>query len=200
MDKKVKLTASLLLLAVFLLFSLVGNGSKIQIWEEKEVVQPLDSKKNVNETLEDGQGETRSDQIFVDVRGCVQRPGVYQVPVESRVFEVIDLAGGFTDDAELKSVNRAAVLLDEQVIHVLSKEEFEQQQRLHPGYVDGLVELNSADSTALESLSGIGPSMAERIIQYRDENGPFQRIEDLMKVSGIGEKTFQKLKGDICVR
>ena len=140
--------------------------------------------------------------IFVDVIGCVVNPGVYQLEEGSRVFQALELAGGLTEEAEVKSINRAAVLSDEQVITVLSVEEYEEMQKNSGGlgFVDGKVELNSADAKALESLSGIGPSMAEKILQYRQEHGRFHKIEDLMKVPGIGEKTFQQIKDKICVQ
>ena len=139
--------------------------------------------------------------IFVDVIGCVVNPGVYQLEEGSRVFQALELAGGLTEEAEVKSINRAAVLSDEQVITVLSVDEYEKMQNNSGGlgFVDGKVELNSADAKALESLSGIGPSMAEKILQYRQEHGRFNKIEDLMKVPGIGEKTFQQIKDKICV-
>ena len=200
----IKITASLFLLAVFLLLSLMGKGSNISYETEKtqrgsEIATEESMVEIENDKIDD---PAFSKIIFVDVIGCVVNPGVYQLEEGSRVFQALELAGGLTEEAEVKSINRAAVLSDEQVITVLSVEEYEEMQKNSGGlgFVDGKVELNSADAKALESLSGIGPSMAEKILQYRQEHGRFHKIEDLMKVPGIGEKTFQQIKDKICVQ
>ena len=149
--------------------------------------------------------------IYVDVRGCVNAPGVYRLPAGSRVFEAIALAGGMSPLAAPESVNQAALLSDEQHITVLSVEEYEKGEQAASAAgkattsvasnvaSDSKVNLNAADSPQLQSLSGIGPSMAQRIIDYRQEHGAFQRVEDLQKVRGIGAKTFDKLKDNICI-
>ena len=200
----IKITASLFLLAVFLLLSLMGKGSNISYETEKN---QLESAIDGVESRVEIEGDKIDDPafskiIFVDVIGCVVNPGVYQLEEGSRVFQALELAGGLTEEAEVKSINRAAILSDEQVITVLSVDEYEEMQNNSEGlgFVDGKVELNSADAKALESLSGIGPSMAEKILQYRQEHGRFDKIEDLMKVPGIGEKTFQQIKDKICVQ
>ena len=200
----IKITASLFLLAVFLLLSLMGKGSGISYeTEETQRGSVIATEKSMVEIENDKIDDPAfSKIIFVDVIGCVVNPGVYQLEEGSRVFQALELAGGLTEEAEVKSINRAAVLSDEQVITVLSVEEYEEMQKNSGGlgFVDGKVELNSADAKALESLSGIGPSMAKKILQYRQEHGRFHKIEDLMKVPGIGEKTFQQIKDKICVQ
>ena len=200
----IKITASLFLLAVFLLLSLMGKGSGISYeTEETQRGSVIATEKSMVEIENDKIDDPAfSKIIFVDVIGCVVNPGVYQLEEGSRVFQALELAGGLTEEAEVKSINRAAVLSDEQVITVLSVDEYEEMQNNSEGlgFVDGKVELNSADTRALESLSGIGPSMAEKILQYRQEHGRFDKIEDLMKVAGIGEKTFQQIKDKICVQ
>ena len=200
----IKITASLFLLAVFLLLSLMGKGSNISYeTEETQRGSVIATEKSMVEIENDKIDDPAfSKIIFVDVIGCVVNPGVYQLEEGSRVFQALELAGGLTEEAEVKSINRAAVLSDEQVITVLSVEEYEEMQKNNGGlgFVDGKVELNSADAKALESLSGIGPSMAKKILQYRQEHGRFHKIEDLMKVPGIGEKTFQQIKDKICVQ
>lgn len=200
----IKITASLFLLAVFLLLSLMGKGSNISYeTEETQRGSAIATEESMVEIENDKIDDPAfSKIIFVDVIGCVVNPGVYQLEEGSRVFQALELAGGLTEEAEVKSINRAAVLSDEQVITVLSVDEYEEMQNNSEGlgFVDGKVELNSADAKALESLSGIGPSMAEKILQYRQEHGRFDKIEDLMKVPGIGEKTFQQIKDKICVQ
>ena len=187
----IKITASLFLLAVFLLLSLMGKGSNISYeTEETQRGGAIATEESMVEIENDKIDDPAfSKIIFVDVIGCVVNPGVYQLEEGSRVFQALELAGGLTEEAEVKSINRAAILSDEQVITVLSVDEYEEMQNNSEGlgFVDGKVELNSADAKALESLSGIGPSMAEKILQYRQEHGRFDKIEDLMKVPGIGE-------------
>lgn len=196
-DKRLKkITASLILLAVFLCFSFLGRGSEIRYENGMQ-----DSNTEVWEQ-QDQQGAPQ-DVIFVDISGCVANPGVYQLPLGSRLFQAIELAGGLTKEAEIRSVNRAKVLADEETVVVLSKEEYEarlSQPQSGEGYVDGKIDLNSASAEVLQRLSGVGPSMAQRILEYRSAHGAFSTIEELMNVSGIGEKTFAKLKEHICVR
>lgn len=202
--KKIKITASLFLLAVFLLLSLLGSDSGIEYETSGDQSgNAAAAGGNLEEIGGDESGNPTSPEvIFVDVIGCVVRPGVYQLEAGSRVFQALELAGGVTEDAEIQSINRAAVLSDEQVIRVLSVEEYEELKLENGGigFIDGKVDLNSADVKALESLSGIGPSMAQKIIDYREAHGSFSKAEDLMKVAGIGEKTFQRLKDKICVQ
>lgn len=206
----IKIAASLCLLAVFLCLSLVGSRGGITV-EPTEQSRPIQESENSASDGEDGAakeqsgqiGEQEADVIYVDISGCVVRPGVYCLPRGSRLFEAIELAGGLTEDADVRSINRAEQLKDEQRILVLSREEYEERQEQAGGSVGvsgGKININRADAAALEQLSGIGPSMAQRILEYRAANGDFQRIEDLMKVSGIGEKTFAKLRDHICVQ
>ena len=209
-----KVTAGIFLPAVFLCFSFLGGGDiaceepPVQI--EDEVLAGLSQ---AAEEAEDGAEDAiaAEEVIYVDVRGCVNAPGVYRLPAGSRVFEAIALAGGMSSLAAPESVNQAALLSDEQHITVLSVEEYEKGEqaagaagKATTGVAsnvasDGKVNLNAADSVQLQSLSGIGPSMAQRIIDYRQEHGAFQRVEDLQKVRGIGAKTFDKLKDNICI-
>ena len=209
-DKRlIKIAASLCLLAVFLCLSLVGTrgGITVEPAGQSGLIQGGESTPdggNGGTTGEGGQiGEEDTDVIYVDVSGCVVYPGVYCLPRGSRLFEAIELAGGLTDDADVRSINRAEQLKDEQRLLVLSREEYEEGQDQaggSAGVSGGKININRADAGTLEQLSGIGPSMAQRILEYRASNGDFQRIEDLMKVSGIGEKTFAKLRDHICVQ
>lgn len=147
----------------------------------------------------DSSGETG---IKVDVKGEVNQPGVYEVKSGKRVDDVIQLAGGMTEQADPSSVNLAQKLIDEMVIHVYSLESVppdevsEKPQSPNP---NGQVILNQATVEEIQTLNGIGPSKAEAIIQYRQENGPFQSVDDLLNVSGIGEKTIENIKEDIRV-
>ena len=147
-------------------------------------------------------GKTAAAQIYVDIGGQVKNPGVYTVKEGTRVFEVIEKAGGLTEDAFIEQINQAEAVTDGQKIVIPSSEDA--QQSLMPQTASGkdssgLVNINSADSETLQEIPGVGPATAEKIIAYRTENGRFSSIEDLKNVSGIGDKTFEKMKDKITV-
>jgi len=132
-----------------------------------------------------------SPQVVVHIVGAVVRPGVVRVPESSRVEDVLALAGGPTTDAELSGVNLARVIFDgEQIIVPTIGEELPAGE----GPRGGLVSLSRADSTALQTLPRVGPATAERIITWREANGPYRSIEDLLAVSGIGPATLEGLR------
>lgn len=144
---------------------------------------------------------------MVDIKGQVAAPGVYELPGDSRMKDAIDAAGGFLSDAEPKAINLAMKVQDEMVIYVPAIGEEAALPAPQPSAVpaggaeaaDALVNLNTATDADLMTLPGIGPSKAAAIIAYRTDNGNFQKIEDLTNVTGIGEKTFEKLKDSISV-
>lgn len=168
-----------------------------------KVEQKLEQKK-----LE--QQKEGSDRMIVDVKGGVKQPGVYEASSGERVIDVIKRAGGMIDDADGTQVNFAAHVEDEMIIYVPVKGETPpslpqasvSESAATTGSASaggakgsqGKVNLNSASQAELETLPGLGPSKAGAIIDYRNQNGPFQTEDDLKKVSGIGEKTFEKLK------
>lgn len=142
--------------------------------------------------------------IMVDIKGQVANPGVYELQTGARAKDAIQAAGGFLETAETLSINLAMVVQDEMVLYVPEIGEegaVPAIQAGEPAAADGspLVNLNTATAEELMTLTGIGPSKAEAILSYRTENGNFQSIEDLTKVSGIGDKTFEKLKEAITV-
>lgn len=142
--------------------------------------------------------------LVVDVAGAVASPGVVEVAEGDRVHDAIERAGGLAEDADVSSLNRAAILTDGQKVYVPRQGETTVPGASGPGTAqaaDGstLVNINTADEAALDGLPGVGPSTASDIIEDRDANGPFSSPEDLMRVSGIGEKKFEKLKSSICV-
>ena len=137
--------------------------------------------------------------VLVDVKGAVVTPGVYEVSANGRVKDVIQKAGGFLEEADQAQLNLAGKVIDEMMIYVPLKGE----TTVAAGSVtaeSGLISINTADLIELQQLPGIGPAKAEAIIQYREENGPFGASEDLQNISGIGEKTFEKLKDLITVQ
>lgn len=138
-------------------------------------------------------------KCFVHICGEVEKPGVYELEEGSRVFQAVEAAGGFTEEASQSSMNLAETIADGMQIVILSKEEAEAVQAAAEESAAGLVNINQASKEQLMALPGIGESRAEDIIRYREESGGFQRIEDIMKVSGIKDAAFQKIKDSITV-
>lgn len=168
--------------------------------------------------------EMQQAMIYVDVCGAVANPGVFQLAAGSRVFQAIEAAGGYLPEAALTCVNRAGALTDGQQLYILTQEEME-RQGLDPAEMSGAsdgqmngsagtgqntgmtaqvqqdnrININTADKAQLTMLTGIGATRAQAIIAYREENGPFAAIEDIMNVQGIKEGTFAKIKDEIVV-
>lgn len=150
-------------------------------------------------------------EIFVDVCGAVNQPGVYKMDSDSRVFQAIEAAGGMREDASGISVNQAQPLCDGQQIYVPTVQEAEdgmavpvssemQETEDNTTAEEGLVNLNTADAQTLKTLSGIGDSKAQAILAYREEHGSFSSIEEIMQVPGIKESTFSRIKDKIAVK
>ena len=145
------------------------------------------------------------EMIWVYVCGAVRVPGVYQLPAEGRVYQALDAAGGVTENAELRSLNQAALLKDGEQITVYTVQEIENaggMQAPNPGLQNGSagsgkININTAGQEELMKLSGIGEVRAQAIIKYREENGPFTAIEEIMNIEGIKEKSFSKIKDEI---
>lgn len=172
-------------------------------------IPPQPSEEVIREDAESTE-KTMIEKIMVDVKGAVKSPGVYELTTVDRVIDAIERAGGYTADAQSAAVNHAQKLQDEMVIYIPKTGE-EPAQSFANGQTtsspatsaDPLVDkvdLNSADEAKLTTLPGIGPSKAQAIIAYREESGPYKTIEDLKNVSGIGDKTFEKLKDKIMVK
>ncbi len=134
---------------------------------------------------------------MIDVKGQVVKPGVYELPAGSRVQDAIEAAGGFTSEADSRSINLALIVIDESSLYVPATGE-EQVVALSPqtSSVSGesVLNINQATEAELMELPGIGPSKAAAIVAYRDEVGRFQSTEELTEVTGIGDKTFEQLK------
>ena len=138
--------------------------------------------------------------IFVYICGAVRNPGVYELPSGSRVFSAVEAAGGMTEEAEARSLNQAEILEDGQQITVYTEEEAEKLPESggsESAGVSGRVNLNTATREALMTLPGIGEAKAQAVLDYREEHGDFQRIEDIQKVEGIKEKVYEKIKEQI---
>ena len=141
---------------------------------------------------------TQETVIFVDIKGAVKNPGVYQMKVGDRVKDALDAAGGLTDEADSQKVNLAKRLEDQMVIVV--PKVGEEAEEIPAGATskeeakEGKVNINTATVEELKTLKGVGDKKAEAIIEYRKKNGSFKTKEDLMKVRGIGKKLFESFE------
>ena len=174
---------------VALIFGLNGCQKKDVEINTLEVTETDDTEESETENTEIS---IDMEKIFVYVCGAVNKEGVYELTAGSRVYEAVELAGGFREDADVRSINQAEVLEDEERIYVpVIGEEL---QIGSDSDKDGKININKATKEELMTLPGVGESRAESIIQYRNDVGSFQSIEDIMQVSGIKEGLFEKIK------
>ncbi|GAA0177528.1 helix-hairpin-helix domain-containing protein [Clostridium sediminicola] len=193
---------------------------------EEQIVEDTKNDKEIEEILVDNSDvidqEKNKKLIMVEIKGFVQNPNVYSLEEGSRLYDLIDLAGGFDKNAYTKNLHLAEKIYDEETIVVYSTVEAKEfgdnlvsvfnssendividnnydMEKGQDSKSSNLVNINTADKNALKTLNSIGDVTAEKIINYRKENGTFKRIEDIKKVSGIGDKTFLNFKDEICV-
>lgn len=149
--------------------------------------------------------------ITVYVTGEVKRSGVYRLRKGDRVYQAIEMAGGALESADMKNIQMARKISDEETVYVPSPGETQSQpgataspnQPAQPssgGRQGGLININTASAAELDTLDGIGPTLAQRIIDFRTANGSFSTIEDINNVSGIGDKKYEAIKNSITVR
>ncbi|MGX7203752.1 helix-hairpin-helix domain-containing protein [Enterococcus pingfangensis] len=167
--------------------------------EPEEEVDPM-----IFATSSSQETKQSSQEWYVDVKGAVKKGGMYQIAQGMRLMDAIELAGGFTAEADQNQINFSKLLADQEIIYVpkigeeiptihetdLNKTAQEAEEKIN---------INTADSNELQQLSGIGEKRAADIVKYREENGSFRAVEDLTKVSGIGEKTLENLKDSITI-
>ena len=147
--------------------------------------------------------ETRTQLFFVDIGGAVEKPGVYEVSKDTRLFEVIEMAGGLSEDADTDHVNRASFVEDGQKIIIPVKGsdgtgDLDTTAASSTAVENGLININTASADELKTLNGIGDVMAEKILEYRSSRA-FKSKEDIMSVDGIGSKIYEKIKDRITV-
>lgn len=189
------------------------NTNKI----ESEVVETTES--NIIKEIEEPKEEIKN-YITVEIKGEVTNPGVYKIEENSRVIDLINLSGGFTQNALTININQAKKLSDEMVIVIYNKNDLKEEVKTEYVYLececpkitnDGCVNedkiednqntkisINNATKEELTKLNGIGEKIAEKIIEYRKEN-KFKTIEDIKNVSGIGESLYEKIKDSITI-
>ena len=197
------------LLVIVAVVALVAFASLMLLRPSSDVTLDRQAETERPQTASAAVTTNRSVVVVVHVDGAVVNPGVYELRSEiPRVGDAVDAAGGLAEGADTTSMNLAAPLGDGQKVHVPLQGEV---APVEAGDVAGsasagssdvgssLVNINSATVEELDSLPGVGPSTAAAIVEDRDANGPFSSPEDLMRVSGIGEKKFAKLRDHVCV-
>ncbi|MCF1601257.1 MAG: helix-hairpin-helix domain-containing protein [Tetragenococcus halophilus] len=186
--------ATLATVFVLAIYFSQSNNEQADAWEENESAFQQATEDSEKTTEETG-------KIIVDIKGEVNKPGVYELEGDARVKEVILEAGGLTKQAEEKQLNLAEKLQDQQMIYIPNKEEAEEMA------IDGdketgdnnedMIDINAADINELQKISGVGPAKAQAIVDYREENGAFESVDELNEISGFGEKTVEKLRDSI---
>ena len=170
--------------------------------EVSAVSKDSSSEKEVKK--EEKEESPEQDLITVDVKGAVKSPGIYDLPVGSRVHDAVQKAGGLTEEADSKSLNLAQKISDEALVYVPTKGEEVASQQTGSGTTastskDKKVNLNKASLEELKQVKGLGGKRAQDIIDHREANGKFKSVDELKKVSGIGAKTIEKLKDYVTV-
>lgn len=198
MNRKNKIIGSIIIVSIFCIFTIVGflKDNKEENFDDIFV-----ESKPVNSNDKDTAVESIK-FIKVEIKGEVQKPGVYSMNLGSRLEDLIDKAGGFTEKADKDRIQSLAKKLkDEECILVPNKNTpTEKVQLNNSGSAESdVININTADKDELEKIPGVGPVMAQKILDYREEKGYFNRVEDLNNVDGIGDKTLEKMKDKITV-
>jgi competence protein ComEA len=148
---------------------------------------------------ESGSGTEKPDTVFVYICGAVVSPGVYEVEAGSRICDVLELAGGFSEDAGTDYLNLAETVCDGEKVYVPTADELEVELIAEEEADSGKININTATKEQLVTLPGIGESKADSIISYRSEHGGFSSIEEIMEIPGIKDAVFSKIKELITV-
>lgn len=154
--------------------------------------------------------KTEKKEIIVHIAGCIAKPGIVKLEENSRICDAIDLAGGITEEADISKINLAYPLEDGMKIYIpninekevnIENEYLTQETTTQEinSTINKKININSANKSEIETIPGIGSITAQKIIDYRKENGKFKKIEDIKNISGIGENKFKKIKEYICI-
>lgn len=188
----------------------IGKSENIDLDEEILVSNNLTEENNIEIQT------SKEEIVVIHITGAVKVPGIVKLKEGSRIEDAIQEAGGLTEDADISKVNLAYVLddgikiripssleediTDEDILVEDSGENIIQETNTSSTNLSGSININKATETELETLPGIGASLASRIIEYREQNGKFSSIEDIKNVSGIGESKYNNIKDFICVK
>lgn len=214
------LAVIIVVVTAFLFFGPKGKNENVTLENKKDEISSGKASETANddgnsEVAEESDKEKKTQsggKIFIDIAGEVKNPGVYEVTSDSRIFEAIEKAGGLTEKADTTNVNQAETVKDGQKISIPKKGATAQSSGGESSQTTSApasnaqtsagtdpasgtkININSADSSQLQTINGIGPSTAEKIIRYRTSKGAFKSIDDLKKVNGIGDKKLEKLR------
>ena len=196
-EKIIKVAVIVILVIVAFFVFVLGGGDD----EQEQMV--IDTQQQIASDSSAEAESAASEMIIVDVAGAVHSPKVVELPADSRVADAISAAGGLTEDADTSQVNQAAFLTDGEKIYIPSEGEDDTASITGAGgsvSADASkIDINTATSEELQTLNGVGPATAEKIISYRSDVGYFKNIDEIKNIDGIGDKTFEKLKDDITV-
>ncbi|HHX0198259.1 TPA: helix-hairpin-helix domain-containing protein [Enterococcus faecalis] len=195
--------ASIVILITLLvsIYLMVNKEPRVDttMWEETSLT-------TMEEVATDATKERAETMIYVDIKGAVKVPGIYQLKNQQRIWDALALAGGVSEEADTAQVNYAQKVKDQMIIYVPKKGEpvpqsLETLQESAPAQQnqEEKINLNTATEAELQTISGIGAKKAQEIIRFRDEQGPFKTVEELKNVPGIGEKTVERLKDMLTV-
>lgn len=221
-------------IAIVLLFFLNSYFKSAKQEIQKDETEELIFKEETKEEEKEKQ-DNQIENVFVDIKGAIANPGVYELEQNKKVIDVVNLAGGFLENANTTTVNLAKKVTNEMVIIIytneeikkamldgttakvidntcvcpvlkndacINKNETKKDTTTKSNEQEGLTEpinINTATASDFDKLPGIGASKAESIVQYREKNGPFEKIEDLKEISGIGDALFEKIKDYITI-
>ena len=198
---KIIATITFIILAgtVYSVSTMIKGGKaddRIELVVTDSVISTSDEAGSHFDSSDDSTKDDSNTDIYVHICGAVINPGVYQVPAGTRVYQALELAGGSSDDAYLSGINLADKLADGQKVYIPAEgENAEGILSIDSGGVQSvMININTASEAELMTLPGIGQSRAKDIINYRVKNGFFESIDDIMKVSGIKEAAFEKIK------
>lgn len=180
-----------------------GERGEWEEWIEKE--EEINSEREVENN---NQEQEANQEVMVDIKGAVVTPGVYPLPSHARILDAVEAAGGLLEEADGTQINLAQIVTDQMMIYVpVMGEEIPQMASLdeletatETSEKTGTININTADAMELTQLHGIGEARSQSIIAYREENGPFETIEEIKNVSGIGESLFAGMKDEIVVK
>lgn len=194
----------------FLLSNLLFHREPEEI-AAKEILSPFSSSEEnqlpEGNTVEE---DARPKVMYTDIKGSVKEPGIYSFSSEERVYDVLKRAGGLLEEADSDRINFSAKIEDQQVLYIPAVGEEPPEHLNQSASPEGKqstadtepskININTASPSELQQIPGIGSVKAQEIIRFREENGSFQKVEDLQEISGIGEKTVEKLKNFVTIK
>ena len=192
--KRIIMVSIIIIVIIGAIYMFYLNYNYNLIEEDQEIREENIS--NKNEAKDD-------EEIIIHVAGAVKKPGIVKLKIGSRVEDAIDAAGGLLNDSDITNINLAHILEDGIKIKIPSKNDEKNEKYIIDGLSDDfssekeknkLININTATKNELENLRGIGPSLAIKIVEYRNKNGKFKKIEDIKNVSGIGSNKYEKIK------